>query len=353
VRPPYEEFLKTDVMLTFEDENALVALDEPYNNFVVIGTHNSCHECAVFGGLCIKAFQYTHASLGEQLRMGIRHIELDIWYNRVLGRWEIFHESVDPLALTHFRLEDALIFLHDWSVKNPNHFPLNFNVDIKGGYVPRTSYLVPYVFGRGLGGPDMQDEVFCKCCAIDVDAQEAFTVLEDLIRKVWSDPAKIFEPSWVLREGETSVGDAIARDGWPNVSKLKGTAMFFLNIYGPKKHLQPEGSGKLFWVREGDTSEDYIYTEAFQGRTAQNMIGRQYIYPADKERLEKEVENGIVLISSDSPASYDHRSVFLRSKSKEDTATFLERVQVTSGSDVAISVKAESEAQNSELIPTV
>ena len=39
---------------------------------------------------------------------------------------------------------------------NREHFPFNFNLDIKGGYQCGTSLLVPFVVGRGLGGSQNQ-----------------------------------------------------------------------------------------------------------------------------------------------------------------------------------------------------
>lgn len=330
IKPAYQEFLDAGhVMITPSREKELSDSTEPLNAFAYIGTHNSCHTCAVFGGLCIKPFQYTHASLGDQLRMGIRHIELDIWYNRTLQQWEIWHEVVDPLANSHFLLVDSLSVLHQWSCANREHFPININLDIKGGYRCCTSFLVPFVVGRGLGGAHKQDEVpeRLKCCAIDVDAREAFACLDQEIRSVWQKPACFFEPARVLTNGQMSVGDAIAQNGWPAARELKGSALFFLNIYGPKEDLQEEAAGFCFWPRSHYDNHDHIYHE--NGCMSQvpdqirnrNAIGRTFVEEGDKEELENKIKAGCVLLSSDSPASYGHHSVLLRSDVQNGTAT--------------------------------
>ena len=135
----------------------------------------------------------------------------------------------------------------------------------------------------------------------------------------------------VLKNGETSVRAAIATNGWPGVSKLKGCAMFFLNIYGPKARLQREASGKCFFPRGWDISaddEDCVYFEmgsnwfipAAAQLQARNAVARGFYSNASEMRAN--VDAGLGLVSTDTPTQLDCDSVFLRSSadaSKSDS----------------------------------
>ena len=88
--PPYpvDDITERDILLSWSEEKALTASDHPLNDFTCIGTHNSTHGVSIFGALFIKEWHYVHAPLGAQLQLGIRHVEIDIWYNSCASRWE-------------------------------------------------------------------------------------------------------------------------------------------------------------------------------------------------------------------------------------------------------------------------
>ena len=68
----------------------------PLNKGLYLGTHNSCHVSPLFSG-CFPAhcgpaqWRYSHPPIIEQLEDGIRHVEIDIWFNMDTRHWEIFH----------------------------------------------------------------------------------------------------------------------------------------------------------------------------------------------------------------------------------------------------------------------
>ena len=68
----------------------------PLNKGLYLGTHNSCHVSPLFSG-CFPAhcgpaqWRYSHPPIVEQLEDGIRHVEIDIWFNMDTRHWEIFH----------------------------------------------------------------------------------------------------------------------------------------------------------------------------------------------------------------------------------------------------------------------
>ena len=86
--------------------------------------------------MLIPAWQYSHLSMVDQLDFGLRHLELDIWFNKTTASWEIWHECVDRLTCVGSKnLVTVLTQLKRWSDENPDHFPINYNVDVKGMFV--------------------------------------------------------------------------------------------------------------------------------------------------------------------------------------------------------------------------
>jgi hypothetical protein len=92
VKPSYGRVGDAKTLLPQEVEEELVnasgAGSRLLNEFAVIGTHNSIHVAALFS-VFIPFWQYSHTPLVAQLEMGLRHIELDIWYNRNRKKWVV------------------------------------------------------------------------------------------------------------------------------------------------------------------------------------------------------------------------------------------------------------------------
>jgi len=303
--PPYpvDDITERDILLSWSEEKALTASDHPLNDFTCIGTHNSTHEVSIFGALFIKEWHYVHAPLGAQLQLGIRHVEIDIWYNSCASRWEVYHECIDPITTASFLFEDVLRYLHQWSVLNREHFPLSINIDIKGAYRPGTSYLVPWLLGRG-------GDIIVK--------SQAYGVLEAEVRRVWVAPAALLEPSSFTQKGKTSVADGLRRQGWPSVRKLKGTALMQLNVYGELEETRAAGAGKCFFVR-GD-SESSSYCEVGGGGVgrvaARHGLVRGWVEKGDTDKVRRVSRAGQVYIATDHPHSLEKRSVFLNGSNR-------------------------------------
>jgi len=102
--PHGEEIDDAELLLRPEEEAALVAADRPLNDYCVVGTHNSCHVCSLFGWFFIKPWHYSHPRLTHQLDYGIRHLELDIWYNRGMDRWEVREGGREGVTLIASRV---------------------------------------------------------------------------------------------------------------------------------------------------------------------------------------------------------------------------------------------------------
>lgn len=114
-----------------------------------------------------------------------------------------------------------------WSADHPNHFPLCINLDIKGAYIPCTTFFVPFPLGRGLGNQG-------SCPTADTDV--ALAALDRTIRAIWDEErsTQILEPSFFTKGNAISVAAAVAAQGWPKVGEIKGSTWFQLNVYGEK-----------------------------------------------------------------------------------------------------------------------
>ena len=260
VRPRRKELLPKDV------EEELVTSGRTFDQHCLFGTHNSTHQCSVFGWLLVSSWRFTHASLLDQLDDGIRTIELDIWYNIGKKSWEVRHENlIDCLttADTPEGLEDTLRSLFAWSEAHSAHFPLVINLDIKGSFQDGLGWAAPLI-GRGLGG---------SC----TNSESAYRKLQEVIEGVWGED-KVFTPrSLKEHHGAPEMGlrECVSAYGWPQVGELKGKSIFLLNLYGKIKHSARACDASFFFVRGHDhcTDSDAIYFESgVQGDTAHSTF---------------------------------------------------------------------------------
>ncbi len=163
-------------LLSKAHEVELCKSTKSLNSFLVVGTHNSCHQASLFT-VFIPYWRYTHPSFLVQLEAGLRHIEIDVWFNRSRRTFEIFHEGIDRLSSVQGDLLPVLQDIYEWSVRTDAHFPLCINLDIKGAY---GGFPFKYFRYPNLNKNDQDTSVF--------------HTLEAAIRSVWIDPARLFSP---------------------------------------------------------------------------------------------------------------------------------------------------------------
>eukprot|EP01059_Diplonema_ambulator_P020993 TRINITY_DN34976_c0_g1_i1.p1 TRINITY_DN34976_c0_g1~~TRINITY_DN34976_c0_g1_i1.p1 ORF type:complete len:341 (+),score=55.41 TRINITY_DN34976_c0_g1_i1:47-1069(+) len=252
-------------LLPDEVERALVEEDLSLDSYKVYGTHNSTHQCNVFGWLFVRDWTYSHTALLAQLDNGIRHLEVDTWYNCTAGEWQVKHENLlDDLTVhgTPETLHDTLLQLASWCESRPDHFPLLVNLDIKGGYHEGLGWAAPLI-GRGLGGA--QDYT-----------QQAYAELQRLAQKMWR-PERLFTPREITGRHGATLRNAVESCGWPSVAALKGKTLLFLNLYGTKQHAAHLADSSFFFIRGHDFANDSstIYYECNYDLAAQrNCISR-------------------------------------------------------------------------------
>ena len=241
-------------MLPKDVEEELVVSDRTFDQHTLFGTHNSTHQCSLFGWLFVRSWRYTHSTILDQLDDGVRNVELDVWYNITTQAWEVRHENlVDCLTTqdTPESLRELLRNLKGWSDAHPSHFPLVLNVDIKGSYVEGLGWAAPLI-GRGL----------TSACP---HAEPAYRTMKADIEEIFGHD-RICTPAHVKKLNghaeSVSVRESIVSGGWPKVSAMKGRAVFLLNLYGAIAGSASACDPAFFFVRGHEpTCPDSVYYE--------------------------------------------------------------------------------------------
>ncbi len=173
-----------------------------------VGTHNSYHVQPASDA--IPDWNYTHAPLDEQLALGVRQFELDV-YRRGLS-FDVYHAPLVDDVSTCPELRACLDTMKGWSDAHPAHHPLMVMIEPKDGF------------------PDDDPEPF-------------YELLEAEILAVWP-RERIVTPEDVQGDAAT-VAEGVA-DGWPTLGETRGTAIF--TLLDSNRHQQ--------WYTHGRTSLD-------------------------------------------------------------------------------------------------
>jgi len=233
----------------------LVALPAPaqselrLNHIQVIGSHNSYKE-AIDPALLemirtrdpqrATELDYHHVSLTEQLELGLRNLELDVFHDPEGGRFATPYgiqmmqtrgarpASYDPLGTMHepgfkvlhiqdidFRstcltLQLCLEELKLWSDASPDHLPIFITINAKDDQIALPGFATPLPF---------------NAAALDaLDAAIRATLPED----------KLLLPDHV-RGSHATLPEAIRTEGWPSLDEVRGRFVFILDEGGRKQ----------------------------------------------------------------------------------------------------------------------
>ena len=236
------------------------------NQLQIIGSHNSYKpgiEKPLWemiyqrDSIGAKSLQYGHIPLADQLKMGLRNLELDVVYDPQGGRYEnplglqlikkaggnpepfdtnndlakpglkVFHIPDIDFRSDHLLFRDCLLAIKHWSDENPNHIPVVITMNAKDGNEKGLHELLPFT-KKALD-------------SIDIEILSVFKK-EDLIT-----------PDFVRGNFPTLEG-AILKKGWPLVSRVKGRFLFVLDETGNKLELykqdHPSLKGRVMFVNE-------------------------------------------------------------------------------------------------------
>lgn len=211
------------------------------NDIQVIGSHNS-YKIAIEKPLYeylhelepkkMESLEYTHISLVEQLNLGLRNLELDVFYDPMGGHFsnpkgleivkylgekpldfdseeklkqpglKMFHVQDVDFRSHHLLFKEGLQTLKNWSDNNPNHTPVIILINTKDQKVPETRDPLPF-------------------------NKQALDDLDDEIKSVLPSN-KLITPDDVRGDFDT-LEKAVLTVGWPSLDSLKGKFLFVLD----------------------------------------------------------------------------------------------------------------------------
>ena len=212
------------------------------NHMQFIGSHNSYKKAIqteLFDLLKeknpnIAGLEYEHLDIQEQLDLGLRKLELDIFYDPDGGRYSapgvnmILEEAgIEPLAFDEnndlsqpgfkvfhvqdidFRshcllLEQCLSNIKEWSLENPDHHLLVVTINVKTQAIDDPSAVIPLPFS---------EQAYQK-----LDK----TILDQLGHE------KLLRPGQIQGEAPT-LNEAILNVGWPTLDYARNKVMFVLD----------------------------------------------------------------------------------------------------------------------------
>jgi hypothetical protein len=257
------------------------------NHLQVLGTHNSYHlapEPALLSRLGDRGrnADYTHRPLREQLDMGIRQFELDVFADPDGGRYatpaadrlvtglqppdaslgqpgfKVLHVQDIDYRTTCTTLVACLVQLRDWSRAHQAHVPIMVLIEAKDG-APRDPEGIGFVQPLPIGPRE-------------------FRALDAEIRSVFDDD-HLLTPDDVRRD-HPSLPAAIQAEGWPRLRDARGKVLFALdNTEAHRLHYlegAPALEGRVMFVSSppGEPSSAFLKLNDALGAAAADIRAR-------------------------------------------------------------------------------
>lgn len=236
------------------------------NQMQVIGTHNSfkraiepeLYSRMLVFSKSVEGLDYSHLSLRDQLNLGVKNLEIDVYHDPDGGRYanpqglkllqaagiaaqpfdeagelarpgfKVLHDADFDFRSGHLAFEGALAELRAWSEAHPRHWPVVITMNCKSKKGDRPGSVTPGPFN----GPvlDELDRV----------------VLDGLGRE------RLLTPDDV-RRGEATLDQAVRTRGWPALDACRGKFLFVLDEGGPVRDAyiagHPSLSGRVYFVQ--------------------------------------------------------------------------------------------------------
>ena len=225
------------------------------NQIQVIGSHNSYKQAidpALFSMLSrtdstrFKAIDYSHISLSEQLDLGLRGLEIDVYADEKGGKYaqplglklakgqppyDLNGEMNTPgFKVLHIQDIDfrsncptfagCLSELKRWSDAHPDHYPVYVTMNAKDDTIKRPGFVTPEPF------------------TVDVLNQLDNAVVQGLGRN------KLITPDNVRGQSKT-LEAAVLAGNWPMVKNARGKFLFVLDETGTKRAAYINGHPSL------------------------------------------------------------------------------------------------------------
>lgn len=278
------------------------------NQTQVIGSHNSYKSAMPSPILdylqkinpsAAKSLEYEHLPLSEQLDLGLRNLELDVFHDPLGGKYanpkslamlpegtvfdskkelqepgmKLFHVQDLDVQSHHLLFKNALLELKYWSDQNPDHHPVFVLINAKDGQVPMTVSPLPFT-GAALDSIDLEVRTY-----LGMD--------------------KLITPDQV-RGAYESVEKAVLAGNWPEMDAARGKFLFVLDESEEKirRYLtqKPELKNAVLFanLKEGNPEAGFrIINDPISNETyIQELVTKGYIIRTRADSDTKEARTG-------------------------------------------------------------
>ncbi|MGM8361774.1 phosphatidylinositol-specific phospholipase C1-like protein [Flavobacterium sp. ARAG 55.4] len=263
------------------------------NKIQVIGSHNS-YKKAIEPGLYqfleskdslhqLKGLQYEHIAITDQLNMGLRNLEIDIYADSKGGKYakpkglelatskepfdaegkmnkpgfKILHIPDIDFTTSFLTFEDCLQALKSWSDANPGHIPVFITLEPKDG--KKNQYgTEPETYTAELF--DQVDQVIKTNLGMD----------------------KVITPDMVRGKYNT-LEEAVRNNNWPTLAQAKGKFLFILDDSGKKRDLymqnHPTLKDRMVFVNAnpGTPEAATLFRNNAEDKTITDLVKKGYI----------------------------------------------------------------------------
>jgi len=306
------------------------------NQIQVIGSHNSYHAgfapserkyLEMKNPKALRALDYHHAPLGDQLSGGVRQVEIDIFADPKGGRFahpgivqrvaeaglpadpdfdpqhemdkpgfKVMHvQDLDERSTCHTFVA-CLTAIHSWSKQHPGHLPIFILVETKEG----TPQEMPYAVKAEPFTPALFD-------ALDAEIRSVFR------------PGEMITPDEV-RGNAATLNEAVRSGKWPTLAKARGRVIFLLD----QQHAGPiyaqghpslkgriiftnaiAGAPDAAFIEQNDGSREAIDALVKSGYLVRTRTdeGTEQARTNDTTRRDLVLSTGAQILSTDYPSS--------------------------------------------------
>lgn len=307
--------------------STLPTFGQKLNESQVIGSHNSYKSAMPLPILeylkkinprTAESLEYEHLPLSEQLNLGLRNLELDVFHDPKGGRFanpkgldmlsdtinfdekgellqpglKLFHVQDLDFQSHHLLFRNALLELKNWSEEHPDHHPVFILINAKDSAIPMTITPLPF-----------------SAAALDSI---------DLEIRTYLGLDKLITPDQVRGEFE-NLESAVLAGNWPELNSVRGKFLFVLDenenkiksylskkpdlrdaaLFVNLKEGNPEAGFRI--INDPVTNETYIQDLVKKGymiRTRSDSDTRE-ARNNDYSKFEKAKSSGAQVISTD------------------------------------------------------
>ncbi|MCB9032403.1 MAG: hypothetical protein H6553_01045 [Chitinophagales bacterium] len=235
-------------------------------------------------GLNPDEWDYTHLPITEQLDLGLRTFELDIYndpsggkfYNRagnaLVGLpvasgidalkkpgMKIIHIPDMDYNTHYYTFVDALAGIRNWSIQHPSHLPIFIMVELKDFSIGN---VLPF---------------FAKALPFD---ESAMNKVDEEINGVFDRTNLLFTPD-DLRKSYPNIKTALETEGWPTVKAMRGKIIIiaYHNDAYLTNHPNLENRKMFMYVNEDSPNAAFIIKDGSQDSydDIQRLVNQGYI----------------------------------------------------------------------------